>query len=87
MTTFSEQLASVVRGMLAEHDVSQEDAAASMGRAQSYVSVRVRGQKPWNTADLDALARLMGMTPAELLREIVTRAERDRRQGDALRSR
>lgn len=79
MTNFSQQVADVVRGMLAERDINQEDVAKELSRAQSYVSVRFRGKKAWNMLELDGIASLLGITPLELLREITARAGRDTR--------
>lgn len=73
MTTFAEKMASVIRGMLAEQNVSQAALAARLHRTQSYVSERETARRYWTTADLDVIADVVGLSPADLLVEVVRR--------------
>ena len=76
MSTFVEDAARVIRGMLAEHNVTQTQLAEALGRAQSYVSERETGRRGWTTADMDGIARLLKVTPVEFLAELTSRAQR-----------
>lgn len=53
--------ADFIRAKVEEKGLSQEQVGAIIGdRAQSYASLRLKGMKPWNTDELDALAPHLG---------------------------
>lgn len=44
-----------------ETGMSQNKLAAKIGKSQSYVSLRCRGEQAWTTDDIDAIAKVLGM--------------------------
>lgn len=75
-------LAETVCGLIDAQSLSRNRVCLALGRSQTYVSIRIRGMAPWNTDDLDKLAKLFGYsnlfslmdvargtTPRELVRK------------------
>jgi transcriptional regulator with XRE-family HTH domain len=56
-----------LKRLMVERDVKQGQLAAVLGITQSNVSKRLKGQTPFTTDDLDALAQAFGVRPSELL--------------------
>ena len=75
VSTFVRDTARVIRGMLAEHDINQTKLGEALGRSQAYVSERENGLRGWTTVDMDVIAGLLGLTPAEFLVELTSRAQ------------
>jgi hypothetical protein len=71
---FPAEVAGVIRGMLAENNISGAQLAAALGRAPSYVSERQTGHRAWTMTDLDVIADLLGVEPMSLLAEVSRRA-------------
>ena len=67
MGTFAQEYARAVRAAVEEAGLSGSGVARHIGRAQSYVSVRLQGRKAWTLDELDDIAHLLGITPEELL--------------------
>jgi hypothetical protein len=77
------EVACVVRGMLAENNISGARLAEELHRAPSYVSERQTGQRAWTMTDLDVIAHLLGVEPMTLLAEVSRRARLARDARDA----
>jgi hypothetical protein len=71
---FPSEVASVIRGLLAERNVSGARLAEALHRAPSYVSERQTGQRSWTMADLEVIAELLDLEPTVLLAEVSRRA-------------
>lgn len=54
-------IAEVVQTLMDEHGISQNRLAARIGKSQSYVSTRTRGEQAWTTDDIDAIAKALGL--------------------------
>lgn len=54
-------IAEAVSALMDEHGMSQNRLAARIEKSQSYVSTRTRGEQPWTTDDLDAIAKALGL--------------------------
>ncbi|MFN8193449.1 MAG: hypothetical protein U0R80_04105 [Nocardioidaceae bacterium] len=74
VSRFPSEVASVIRGLLAEHNVSGARLAEALDRAPSYVSERQTGQRSWTMSDLDVIAELLEIEPTILLAEVSRRA-------------
>lgn len=76
MSEFAAEVASKVRGLIAESEgVTQEKIALAIGKSQGYVSPRINGKEAWNTRELDILAALLGMSGIELIQEVMKRGD------------
>lgn len=57
----TKRLAVLVSDALTARGHAPKDVVRMLGRAQSYVSVRLRGLEPWDTDELDLIAtQLLG---------------------------
>lgn len=54
-------IAEAVSALMNERDMSQNRLAKIIGKSQSYVSTRTRGEQPWTTDDIDAIAKALGL--------------------------
>lgn len=82
VTNFQTEVARVIRGMLAEQHVTQTKLGTKLGKAQSYVSVRNSGQRPWTTAEMDVIASQLRLEPVDFLRELTRRLSAAKRARD-----
>jgi len=80
---FTDEVASVIRGLLAENSISGARLAAALDRAPSYVSERQNGQRSWTMADLDVIAEMLDVDPMLLLAEVSRRSRLARDARDA----
>ncbi len=80
---FTGEVASVVRGLLAEHQISGARLAEALDRAPSYVSERQTGHRAWTVADLEVIADLLDVDPMVLLAEVSRRSRLARDARDA----
>lgn len=80
---FTGEVARVIRGLLAENDISGARLAEALHRAPSYVSERQTGQRAWTMTDLDVIADLLQVEPMVLLDEVSRRARVARDARDA----
>ena len=60
-----------VRAMMAANGVSQMEMARAMGLSQTAVSKRLRGLTPWDTNDLEIVARVLRVRPEALLTSLL----------------
>ena len=69
MTTgeFSRAILEEIAALRKKRFVTQEEMASVVGLTQPAVSMRLRGQYPWNTEELDALAPLWGIDAFQLI--------------------
>lgn len=81
--SFTQRVARVVRGVLAEHGVTGTQVGAALSRSSGYVSERQTGLAAWTIADLEMIGKLLGMTGPELLLLIVERERGQRAPVDA----
>lgn len=72
---FTRAFAAEMRGFMSSQGLSQVRLAMQIGRSQAYISDRVTGKAAFDMDDVDGIARLMGMTGAELLRRVAQRVE------------
>lgn len=56
----SKQIAREVRQLIDQKGISQNEIASIIDRAQSYVSLRIKGMKSWTIDELDSLAPALG---------------------------
>lgn len=80
---FTSEVARVIRGLLAENNISGARLAEALDRAPSYVSERQTGQRAWTMTDLDVIADLLRVEPMILLDEVSRRARVARDARDA----
>ncbi len=80
---FTGEVASVVRGLLAEHQISGARLAEALDRAPSYVSERQTGHRAWTVADLEVIAGLLDVDPMLFLAEVSRRSRLSRDARDA----
>ena len=64
---YSHRVAAEVRAHAARQGLMQKDLAAALGYAPSQITKRMRGQVAFTLDELEALARLFGIEPAELM--------------------
>ena len=64
---FASLFARYVKRAADEAGLSGSEIGRRLGRAQSYASLRLNGRKAWTLDELDAIADLLGITPAELV--------------------
>lgn len=80
---FTEEVASVIRGLLAENNISGARLAEALDRAPSYVSERQTGHRSWTMSDLDVIAEMLNVEPMTLLAEVSRRSRLARDARDA----
>lgn len=61
------RMAEEIRALLARRRIAGVALAARIHRSQSYVSRRLTGDIPFDVDDLEAIARVLGVTVADLL--------------------
>ncbi len=66
-------LGAVLRALREERRLSQEDLALDSGYSRYYVSLVERGQRNATVRALFHLARVLGTTPSEILRQTEAR--------------
>lgn len=66
-TQLRELVAEEVRALLARRQMTGADLAGRIGRSPMYVSRRVRGEVAFDLDDLQRIAEVFGVTPADLL--------------------
>ena len=54
-------VAETVAGEMRRRGMSQNRLAKLIGKSQSYVSTRTRGEQSWTIDDLDAIAKALGL--------------------------
>ena len=64
---FASLFARYVKRAADEAGLSGSEIGRRLGRAQSYASLRLNGRKAWTLDELDAIADMLGITPAELV--------------------
>lgn len=57
-----------------QQKVTQEKVAGALGISQESVSRRVRGVSEWRPSELVVVARLLGVTPADLFSQPAEKA-------------
>lgn len=65
--TFTDQVAANVRGELARRRLGQVQIAQALGISQAAVSRRLNGSVPLDVNELAVIARLLGVSAADLL--------------------
>lgn len=78
MSAFSRAVSAEIKGLLATHGVTQAQFAKALDRNQGYVSERVNGLKAFDINEIDALAKLIGITGQDLLMRVSGRATETR---------
>ena len=63
---FARAFAGAVRALVGSAGISGSELARRMGRAQSYVSLRLNGRKAWTLDELDQIASILGISVGEL---------------------
>lgn len=56
-----------IRVLLAEHDISATELARRIGKSQSYVARRMRGDVVWRASDLTRIAETLQVPASDLL--------------------
>lgn len=64
---YGHAVAAEVRAMMARREVAGKSLAARLGVSPMYVSRRMRGDVPWNVAELAEVARLLDCRMEDLL--------------------
>jgi predicted XRE-type DNA-binding protein len=72
-TGVTQEIARILRGKLAEQQLNQTQAAAIIGRVQSYISDRLDGKKPFTVDELALLCFALEIKPSAVLQEAETR--------------
>ncbi len=67
MGEFARAYARAVRAAVDDNGMSGSELARRLGRAQSYISLRLQGRKAWTLDELDAIASIIGMNPQDLM--------------------
>lgn len=55
-------IAEAIAGAMKDAGVTQNQLADGIGKSQSYVSTRYRGEQAWTTDDIDAIAKVLGLS-------------------------
>lgn len=69
-TAWRQALARRIRGELAEHEKTQDDAAFVLGLSQAAVNRRLRGHVEWSAVELRRLALWLGVPLRSLLPQV-----------------
>lgn len=69
--SLAERVASNVRAEMARNGVTQTALAGKLHRTQQYVSRRISGNIPFDLAELDEIAQVIGCPVSNLLNEAV----------------
>lgn len=64
---FASLFARVIKEATEDAGLSGSEVARRLGRAQSYVSVRLNGRKSWTLDELDDIAEMLGIAPGDLI--------------------
>lgn len=73
-TGVTQEIAGILRAELARRQINQTQAAAIIGRVQSYISDRLDGKKPFTVDELALLCFALEIRPSAVLQEAETRA-------------
>lgn len=65
--SFATACAIAVRDAVAGAGISGNELSKRMGRAQSYVSLRLQGRRAWTLDELDAIAVIIDVPVSELI--------------------
>ena len=65
-----ETVAAEVRATLARHRIRQADLARALGASPQAVSRRVRGDVPWDVAELATVANMVGVPVASFFERV-----------------
>lgn len=60
-------VAANVRAEVARRGLDQIDVAQALGVSRTWINARWRAHRPFSLADLELVARFLGMDPADLL--------------------
>lgn len=82
--TANDQIRQNLRELMDWRQMTQADLAEALGVSQPWVSKRLSGITPFQIEDLDAIGKVFGLTPAELLQPGY--GQWDRRLGSERRS-
>lgn len=66
---FARRVGGAVRALMARHQVKQVELATVLGVNQSGISYRLSGRTPFDVNELATIARLFGMTVADLVQD------------------
>jgi transcriptional regulator with XRE-family HTH domain len=66
-STLADMVAAEVRAHLARRQLTGTAFANAIGRSEMYVSRRLRGEIPFDLADIEQVATFLGITVADLL--------------------
>lgn len=71
--TPDEQTGALVAGFLTQAGITQDGAAAIIGRDRSSVSRRLTGRSPFTATEIARLADVLDLEPSDLIAPAVTR--------------
>lgn len=67
MGAYAKAVADAVKVAVEAAGISGSGLARRLGKAQSYVSLRLNGRKAWNTEEVDQIAAILGTDPFDLI--------------------
>lgn len=74
--SFGFQVSTVLRDLMRERGITQQDVADVLGRSQGYVSQRTNGREVLGLDIIQAVAHLAHLTPRALMVELTERTAR-----------
>ena len=72
--TLDEMIGSTIRAELARRSLTATDASVPLKRTRQYVSRRLKGELSFTLADLDGIARFLGISLTSLLPDSASKA-------------
>lgn len=72
--TLDEMVGATIRAELARRRFTATDATVSLNRSRQYISRRLTGELSFTLADLDGIARFLGISLTSLLPDTASRA-------------
>lgn len=73
MDTLNQAVSAAVRDIMADHGITQQQVADTLGRSQAYVSHRLIGRRELSLDIVQAVANLTHMSPRAVMVEVSER--------------
>ncbi len=65
-----------LKALMYEREVVQADLAATLGRSQTYIVVRMNGKEPWSLDDVQTIGNMLEIPREQWLDFFIDRGER-----------
>lgn len=74
---FSRAISAEIRALLGRRHFNQRQLADATGLSPNYVSKCLTDKQPFNTADLESIAEVLGTTPERLIQAAINTLSED----------